>query len=151
MDTNALLALVKALADAQIVAGPSSAGGYVKGKSPIFSGKKKDWPLFKMQLQAYLLTLGLESVLEETLDQEPLPQQESVLDETDATQATQSNARKANANVMQVLVLGFKNPTLVNTIAMSKLSKWPVRKVWRVWKTFHERCALDDATLEMSV
>ena len=44
IDTNVLLALVKALADAQIAAttGASSAGGYVKGKPPSFSGKQKD-------------------------------------------------------------------------------------------------------------
>jgi len=42
VDTNALLALVKVLADAQILAGPNLAGGYVKVKPPSFSGKKKD-------------------------------------------------------------------------------------------------------------
>jgi len=52
IDTLALLALVKALADAQIAAtaGASSAGGYVKAKPPSFSQKQKDWPIFKMQL-----------------------------------------------------------------------------------------------------
>ena len=68
LDTNVLLALVKSLADAQITAttGASLAGGYVKVKTPSFSGKQKDWLLFKMQLQAYLSTLELEGVLEET-------------------------------------------------------------------------------------
>ena len=75
IDTNAFLALVKALADAQIaaVAGGSSAGGYVKVKPPSLSGKQKDWPLFKMQLQAFLFTLGLYGVLEETFDAELPP------------------------------------------------------------------------------
>jgi len=50
IDTNALLALVKALADAQIsaAAGGNLAGGYVRARPPSFSGKQKDWPLFKM-------------------------------------------------------------------------------------------------------
>jgi len=48
-----------------------------------------------------------------------------------------------------VLVLGFKKPTLVNTIAMSKSSEWPVGKAWRVWKMFHKRYAPDNATSEM--
>jgi len=40
LDTDALLVLVKALADKQIAAaeGASSAGGYVKAKPPSFSG-----------------------------------------------------------------------------------------------------------------
>ena len=42
------------------------------------------------------------------------------------------NVREANAKVMQVLVLGFKTPSLVNTIAMSKLDKWLVGKAWKV-------------------
>ena len=59
LDTNALLALVKALADAQITAtaGAHSVGGYVKARPPSFSGKQKDWLLFKMQLLVYLSTL----------------------------------------------------------------------------------------------
>ena len=52
---------------------------------------------------------------------------------------------------MQVLVLGFKKPALVNTIAMSKSEEWPVGKAWKVWKIFHERFAPDDATSEMSM
>ena len=54
LDNNALLALIKALADAQIAAttGTHSAGGYVETRPPSFSGKQKDWPLFKMQLLA---------------------------------------------------------------------------------------------------
>jgi len=72
IDTNALLALVKALANAQIaaVAGGNSVGGYVKTRPPSFSGKQKGWPFFKIRLLAYLSTLGLEGVLEETFDKE---------------------------------------------------------------------------------
>ena len=72
IDTNALLALVKSLADAKIVAatGGSSAGGYANAQPPSFSGKQKDWPPFRMQLLAYLTTLGLQGVLEETFDKE---------------------------------------------------------------------------------
>ena len=55
-----------------------------------------------------------------------------VLDASDATEAIQTDARKANAKVMQVLVLGFKKPALVNTIAMSKSAEWPVGKACRV-------------------
>ena len=125
LDTNALLALVKALADAQIAAaaGLSSAGGYAKVRPPSFSGKQKDWPLFKMQLQAYLSTLGLEGVLEETFDKEIPPRQDLVLDVTATMQAIQCDAHKATAKVMQVLLLGFKNPALVKTIATSKLAE----------------------------
>jgi len=91
LDTNALLALVKALADAHHSNGrkASSAGDYVKVKPRSFSGKQEDWPLFKMRLQAYLSILGLEGVLEETVDKEL---------------AIQDNVRKANAKVMQVMV-----------------------------------------------
>ena len=45
IDNDALLALVKALAESQLAMGGSSAGGYVKAKPPSFSGKQKDWPL----------------------------------------------------------------------------------------------------------
>ena len=121
VDTNPLVALVEALADAQIVAGWSLAGVYVKAKPSSFSGKKKDWLLSKMQLQVYLLILGLEGVVEETSKQELPQQQYSVLDTTDLVQAS--------ANVTQVLVLGFKKLTLVNTIAMSKSAEWPVGNV----------------------
>jgi hypothetical protein len=151
IDNDALLALVKALADSQLAMGGSTAGGYVKAKPPSFSGKQKDWPLFKMQLLAYLSTLGLEGVLEETFDKELPERQDSVLDVTDTTQADQSTASEANAKVMQVLVSGFKKPALVNSIAMSKSTEWPVGKAWMVWKTFHERYAPDDATSEMSM
>ena len=48
-----------------------------------FSGKKKDWPMFKMQLQAYLSTLGLEGVLEESFEKELPARQDTVLDEND--------------------------------------------------------------------
>ena len=34
---------------------------------------------------------------------------------------------------------------------MSKSAEWPVGKAWRVWKTFHDRYAPDDATSEMSM
>ena len=44
----------------------------------------------------------------------------------DAAEAIQGDARKANPKVMQVLVVGFKKPALVNTIVMSKLAEWPV-------------------------
>jgi len=66
------LALVKALADAQIAAaaGGSSAGGYANAQPPSFSGKQKDWPPFRMQLLAYLSILGLGGVLGETFDKE---------------------------------------------------------------------------------
>ena len=63
----------------------------------------------------------------------------------------QGDAHEANAKVMQVLVLGFKKPALVNTIAMSKSAKWPVGKAWRVWKTFHSRYAPDGSMSEMSM
>ena len=33
---------VKALSDAQIMAGPSMAGGYIKAKPPSLTGKEKD-------------------------------------------------------------------------------------------------------------
>ena len=82
--------------------------------------------LFKMQLQVCLLILGLEGMLEETSKQELPQQQYSVLDTTDLVQAVQSDACDASANVTQVLVLGFKKLTLVNTIAMSKSVDWPV-------------------------
>ena len=67
-----------------------------------------------------------------------------LLDATDTTQAIQADAREANAKVMQVLVLGFKKPALVNTIAMSKSAEWPVGKACRGWRTFHDRYAPDD-------
>ena len=104
-----------------------------------------------MQLQAYFSTLGLEGVLEGTFDQELPPQQDTVLDEKDTTQASQVDTRKANAKVMQELVLGFNKPTLVNMIAMSKSKEWPLRKALRVWKTFQDRCVLDYDTMEMSM
>jgi hypothetical protein len=153
IDNNALLALVKALADAQIAtaAGGNSAGGYIKARPPSFSGKQKDWPFFKMQLLVYSSTLGLEGVLEETFDKELPARQDTVLNATDTTHAIQADAREANAKVMPVLVLGFKKPALVNTIAMSNSAEWPVGKGWRVWKTFHDRYAPDDATSEMSI
>ena len=34
---------------------------------------------------------------------------------------------------------------------MSKLVEWPVEKVWRVWKTFHDIYAPDESTSEMSM
>ena len=67
VNNDTLLALLKAVTEAQIATGSSVAGGYVKAKPPSFSGKQKDWPLFKMQLLAYLSTLGLEGVVEELL------------------------------------------------------------------------------------
>ena len=94
------LALVKMLADTQIALGPSLAGGYVKAKPPSFSGMKKGWPLFKMQLQACLFSLRVNGVLEDTFDQELPPQQDTVLDETDSTHASQGDTRKANTKVM---------------------------------------------------
>jgi len=56
------MALVIALTEAQFATRTGSARCYVKAKIPSFSGKKKDWLLFKMQLQAYFPTLGLEGV-----------------------------------------------------------------------------------------
>ena len=111
LDTNAILALVKALADAQIAAttGAHSAGDYVKARPPSYSGKQKDWPLFKMQLLAYLSTLGLEGVLEDSFEKELPARQDTVLDVTDTTQAFQADAREANAKVMQVLDWGLRN------------------------------------------
>ena len=54
VNNDTLLALLKAVTEAQIAAGSSAAGGYVIAKPPSFSGKQKDWPLFKMKLLAYL-------------------------------------------------------------------------------------------------
>jgi len=62
-----------------------------------------------MQLQAYLSTLGLEDVLEERFEKKLPARQYSVLNVTDVTQASQGDACKANAKVMQVLVLGLKS------------------------------------------
>ena len=72
-----------------------------------------------MQLLAYLSTLGLEGVLEEPFDKELAARQDTVLGASDPAEAIQGDAREANAKVMQVLVLGFKKPDLVNTIVMS--------------------------------
>ena len=67
VDANQLVAAL--IQQLQGTSSPSSGiGGYVKSKPPTFSGKKKDWPLFKMQLVAYLAGLGLEGVLEEAFD-----------------------------------------------------------------------------------
>ena len=104
-----------------------------------------------MQLLSYLPTLGPEGVLEETFDADVSQRQDLVLNATDTMQAIQGDARKANTKVVQVLVLGFKKPALVKTIAMSKSAEWPVRKAWRVWKTFHNRYAPDNSTSEMSM
>ena len=89
IDTNVLFSLAKAFADAQIAAaaGGSSAGVYVKARPPSFSRKQKDWPLFKMQLLAYLSTLGLEGVLEESFNKELPARQDTVLDATDMAEA----------------------------------------------------------------
>ena len=95
--------------------------------------------------------MGLGGVLEELFDRELPSRQDTVIDETVTDEALQIDAREVNAKVMQVLVLGFKKPALVNTIAMSKSEEWPVGKAWRVWKIFHERFASDDATSEMSM
>ena len=59
-------------------------------------------------------------MLEEPYDKELPARQDTVLDATDTTQAVQADAREATAKVMQVLVLGFKKPALVNIIVMSK-------------------------------
>ena len=61
---------------------------------------KKGWPLFKMQLQACLFSLRVNGMLEDTFDQELPPQQDTVLDETDSTHASQGDTRKANTKVM---------------------------------------------------
>ena len=90
-------------------------------------------------------------MLEDSFEKELPARQDTVLDVTDATQASQGDAREANAKVMQVLVLGFNKPALVNTIAMSKSAEWLVGKTWRAWRTFHDRYAPDDATSEMSM
>ena len=50
-----------------------------------------------------------------------------------------------------MLVLGFKKPSLVNAIVMSKTNDWPVGKAWKVWKEFHECFESDDATSEMTM
>ena len=128
--------------------GPS---GNVKAKVPTFSGKKKDWPLYKMQMQAYLATLNLEGVLEEAFEQQLPATQATVLDTNVPAEKSQEDAREANNKVMQVLVLGFKKPSLVNALTMSKTTEWPVGKAWKVWKEFHERFAPDDATSEMTM
>ena len=78
VNNDTLLALLKAVTKAQIAAGSSAAGGYVKAKSPSFSGKQNNWPLFKMQLLAYLSTLGLVEVLEELFDKELPAKQDTV-------------------------------------------------------------------------
>jgi len=53
VDANQLVAAL--IQQLQGAPSPSSGiGGYIKSKPPTFSGKKKDWPLFKMQLVAYL-------------------------------------------------------------------------------------------------
>ena len=93
VDTNVLLSLFKAFADAQIAAWMGLVSGYLKVKLPSFSGKKQYWPLFKMQLQAYSSTFGLEGVLEETFEKDLLQQQYLVLDVMDTTQAIQGDAR----------------------------------------------------------
>ena len=145
MDANQLVAaLIQQLQGAQN--SDCGIGGYVKSKPPSFSGKQKDWPLFKMQSVAYLATLGLEFILEEAFGSQMPATQATTLDPNNSVEARLYGAREANAKVMQVLVLGFKKPSLVNAIAMSKTDKWPVGKAWKIWKEFHERFEPDDAT-----
>mgnify|MGYP000067415656 CR=1 FL=1 len=150
MDANQLVAaLIQQLQGAASTS--SGIGGYVKSKPPSFSGKKKDWPLFKMQLVTYLATLGLEGVLEEGFDNLFPAAQATLLDENNPSKALLIGAREANKKVMQVLVLSFKKPSLVNAIAMSKTDEWPVRKAWKVWKEFHDRFEPDDAISGMTM
>ena len=129
----------------------SGIGGNVKTKQPSFSGKKKDWPLFKMQMIVYLATLGPEGVLAEAFDSQMPTTQATVLDPSDPSEAILIGAREANAKVMQVLVLSFKKPSLVNTIAMSKTIERPVGKAWKVWTEFHDRFEPDDAISGMTM
>ena len=105
-----------------------TSSGNVKAQVHTSSGKKKDWSLYKMQMQAYLVTLSLEGMLEEAFGQQ-LPATQAT---SDALEKSQEEAREANRKVMQVLVLGFKKPSLVNALMMSKTREWPVGKAWKV-------------------
>ena len=107
--------------------------------------------MFKMQLVAYLAGLGLEGVLEEAFDHQLPATQATPLDETKTDEALLIGAKEANTKVMQVLVLSFKKPSLVNAIAMSKTIEWPVGKAWKVWKEFHDRFEPDDAISGMTM
>ena len=67
-----------------------------QSKTAIFLGKKKDWPLFKMQLQAYVPIFGLQGVLEERFDKDFPARQDYILDVTDMMKASKSNTGNAN-------------------------------------------------------
>jgi len=67
---------------------------YVKATLPSFSGKQEDWSLFKMLLQAYLSTLRLESILEETFDMELPDVQATILDAMNLIQVSQIDVRE---------------------------------------------------------
>ena len=107
--------------------------------------------MFKMQLVAYLATLGLEGILGEAFDRQMPATQATALNQNDSSEALLIRAQEANAKVMQVLVLSFKKPSLVNAIAMSKTVEWPVGKAWKVWKEFHDRFEPDNAISGMTM
>ena len=116
-------------------------------RKPQFSGKKKeDYPLYKMQLEAYLVEAGCTEAILESFNSSLPATEKTALDPADATEKAQKKAREMNAKVMRALILGIgKNKAMLNAITMSKEPGWSGGKVWKVIKELDRRFSPSDA------
>ena len=127
-----------------------SSGDHVQ-KRPQFSGKEKDYPLYMLQLQAYAVEAGFSEAMVEAFDHELPASEDTVLDESVPSEKRQAEARDKNTKLMRTLLMGIKDPKLINYIALAKSNNWKGGKGWLVLKEMARRYAPDDDIAEMEM
>ena len=102
-------------------------------RKPQFSRKEDDYPVYKMQLETYLIEADCSKAILESFDSK-LPAtcdgaETTALDKSDTGEKAQNDAQEMNSKVMRVLILGMgtykdKDKSMLNLIALSKEPGW---------------------------
>ena len=126
-------------------------GKEVKWTKVEFDGTAKNFPKYEIQLKAALGMEGMTRALDPAFENELPSLEAAVLVETDASDKKKMEARKMNAKVVNMIVLGQKSTTMINMIESTKTDEWPTGLAHEIWAEFKARFAPNDDIAEMDM
>jgi len=113
--------------------------------NPDFSGKKKDYPPWRMKLQAYAAEEGFALALLTAFKSQLPSREDTVLDENTADGKAHAEAKALNAKAYNALILGMKDNKMLNVLQQSKTEAWPSGLAWLAIELLEQRFAPKDA------
>jgi len=126
-------------------------GKEVKWTKVEFDGSAKNFPRYEIQLKAALGMEGMTKALDPAFENELPTLENEVLDEAQSSDKLKIDARKMNAKVVNMIVLGQKSTTMINMIESTKTDEWPTGLAHEIWAEFKARFAPDDDIAEMDM